>query len=190
MLPFHRTTEKAELGKDTQGSSSPSPGPAQNPKSHTMTPRALSKCSLELWKLWFCDPSRGVCSSTRPPSRGKYFSTFQPQPPLTQVQAIPSRPVTRHHEEISVCLSFFPHQEAVFEAHGKAAGIKVIQQHRRHWEDPCAHPGQHQTPPLALGTPAGAVRGSPAPAELQWESHMAVLYRNVRRRQLGAASRP
>lgn len=40
------------------------------------------------------------------------FPNIQPEPPLTQLQAIRSDPVTGYHkEEISACLCFSPHEK-------------------------------------------------------------------------------
>ncbi|KAM4793343.1 uncharacterized protein ACIQIH_013099 isoform 1-T2 [Cyanocitta cristata] len=107
---------KVPVGRDPQRSPSATPGPAQHhlQEPHHV-PESIVQTLLELCHAWGCEhfPGEPVPVPNHPLSE-EPFRNVQPKPPLTQLQTIPSGPVTDHHrEEISVCPSTSPHKEAV-----------------------------------------------------------------------------
>ncbi|XP_051655216.1 uncharacterized protein LOC127476367 [Manacus candei] len=91
---YHTVTEY--FGRDPQGSSSPALSPQE---SHSVL-ESVVQTLPELSQSWYCDhfPGEPVPVPSHPLGEGS-FSNIQPRPPLTQLHAIASGPVTSHHRE-------------------------------------------------------------------------------------------
>ncbi|KAJ7416881.1 hypothetical protein BTVI_34398 [Pitangus sulphuratus] len=70
----------------------------------------LFHCTAEVCAAAFAPVC--VCQVANHPLGEESLSNIHPKPPLTQLQAVPSGPVTSHHrEEISACPCSSPHEE-------------------------------------------------------------------------------
>ena len=67
---------------------------------------------LELWHDWCCDCLPGeLVSVPDNPMSEEYFFDIKPDPPLTQLHAVPLSPVTVTRELKSVLPRCFPHED-------------------------------------------------------------------------------
>lgn len=81
------------------------------PNNPSMCLRVLSKCPLS--SLGAMTNPWGACSVPHHPLCEKPCPNIHPKPPLAQLYALPSGPVTEHlREEISLCSSDSPPEEA------------------------------------------------------------------------------
>lgn len=84
----------------------------RHPRNLTLCLRALSKHSLNSVRLGAVTTLLEACSVLNHPLGEKPFCNIQPKPPLTQLHAIYSSPVTGHQrEEIGTCPSTSPREE-------------------------------------------------------------------------------